>query len=315
MSNSPLGCSFLSKDRAQTWLSRVCENLCVALHGMKLHPASSNGAPLHFQAIETSERNRAAQAVSAGAHIAILIALLFLIASSPNHGPFRPPNPLGPGKMLLPYIPLPRPESTGHASLSTDGSGGGRDTRPTRWGELAPRSSMPLVPPRLTHNDQPVLPAPPAVLDPDAPANSPVVTYLGFPWMKSNTDSAGRGRGHGFGDSDGDGMGDGNGNGVGDGGDGSPYANVASTVACIYCSEPGYTEEARKAKLQGKLLLQVLVGDDGRAQRVRVLQGLGMGLDENAIETVRSWRFSPARDANKRPVPAWVTIETRFHLY
>jgi protein TonB len=83
----------------------------------------------------------------------------------------------------------------------------------------------------------------------------------------------------------------------------------------VYCPQPGYTEEARKAKLQGKLLLQVLVGADGRARRVRILQGLGMGLDEQAAETVRGWRFSPARDARKHPVATWVTIETRFQLY
>jgi protein TonB len=133
--------------------------------------------------------------------------------------------------------------------------------------------------------------------------------------MTSDTDSAGRGRGHGFGDSDGDTMGDGTGNGAGEGNDNAPYGNFSSSVSCVYCPEPGYTEEARKAKLQGKLLLQVLVGPDGRASRIRILQGLGLGLDERATETVNTWRFSPARDAAKRPVPSWVTIETRFQLY
>jgi periplasmic protein TonB len=174
---------------------------------------------------------------------------------------------------------------------------------------------MALAPPRLLHNEQPILPAPPAVFDPNAPANAPVITDLGLPWMKSDTDSGGRGNGHGFGDSDGESMGDNNGNGAGDGDGHGPYANMVSSVTCVYCPQPGYTEEARKAKLQGKLLLQVLVGADGRARRVRILQGLGMGLDEQAAETVRGWRFSPARDARKHPVATWVTIETRFQLY
>jgi outer membrane biosynthesis protein TonB len=39
-----------------------------------------------------------------------------------------------------------------------------------------------------------------------------------------------------------------------------------------------------------------------------------MGLDERTEETIRTWRFSPGRDANKNPVATWVTIETRFQL-
>lgn len=200
-------------------------------------------------------------------------------------------------------------------SLGSNGGGGENENKPARFGNLAPGFSMPLAPPRLNRNADSVLPAPPAVFDPNAPASVTTVTNLGLPWMKSDTDSAGPGRGHGFGTGEGNSMGDGKGNGAGDGdGDGS-YANVAFPVTCLYCPEPGYSEEARKAKLQGKILLQVLVGPDGKATRIRILQGLGMGLDERAIEAVHTWRFSPGRDATKNPVPAWVTIETRFQLF
>jgi protein TonB len=268
-------------------------------------------AALQFQMIDFARQNGGAQSFSAGLHIAILAVLVFAIASAhPTRG-LRPSTSIGLGDKLLPYIPPV--QLTARASLGGDGSGGGRDSGPARFGKLAPGSSMPLAPPRLLHNEQPILPAPPAVFDPNAPANAPAITNLGLPWMKSDTDSGGRGNGHGFGDSDGESMGDGNGNGAGDGH--GPYATVVSPVTCVYCPPPGYTEEARKAKLQGKLLLQVLVGTDGRARRVRILQGLGMGLDEQAAETVRGWRFSPGRDANKHPVATWVTIETRFQLY
>lgn len=175
---------------------------------------------------------------------------------------------------------------------------------------------MPLAPPRLNRRDDVELAVPPAVFDRNAPASVTTVAHLGLPWMNVDTDSAGPGKGHGFGSGEGDTMGDGpNRGGAGVGEEDGPYANVVSPVACVYCPEPGYTEEARKAKLQGKMLLQVLVGTDGKAARIRILEGLGMGLDERAVETVRSWRFSPARDANKRPVTAWVTIETHFQLF
>lgn len=131
--------------------------------------------------------------------------------------------------------------------------------------------------------------------------------------MTKDTNSAGPGKGHGIGSGDQGGMGDDSGGGAGIGEEGD-YANVASLAACAYCPEPPYTEEARKAKLQGSVTLRVLIGADGRAKRVQVVKGLGLGLDERASEAVRAWRFSPARNAQREAVPSWATIETRFQL-
>jgi TonB family protein len=61
--------------------------------------------------------------------------------------------------------------------------------------------------------------------------------------------------------------------------------------------------------------LQVLVGEDGRAHAIRIIKGIGFGLDERAVETVRGWKFTPARDGAKRAVAAWVTVEAVFRLY
>jgi periplasmic protein TonB len=275
--------------------------------------SSANGAPLHFDDIDFSARNGKAQSFSAGIHIAILTTLLFAAVSVRNPRQPHDATILGSGKTLLPYIPF-RSDATGKPSLGK-GSGGEQDDQPTRIGNLAPHSSMPLAKPRLNRKEKDVLPEPPAVFDANAAENVSVVTSLGLPWMKSDSDSAGPGNGHGFGKGNGDTMGDGTRNGAGEGGDDLAYENVATQVACIYCPQPSYSEEARKAKLQGKLLLRVLVGTDGRPQRIQIVRGLGMGLDERAVEAVTGWRFSPGRDANKRPVPAWVTIETRFQLF
>jgi len=84
---------------------------------------------------------------------------------------------------------------------------------------------------------------------------------------------------------------------------------------CQYCPDPTYSDEARKAKLQGSVTLEVLVDADGRTAHIRVARGLGFGLDEKAEEAVRAWHFVPARDAAGRGVPAWVTIEVTFHLF
>jgi protein TonB len=67
--------------------------------------------------------------------------------------------------------------------------------------------------------------------------------------------------------------------------------------------------------VQGSVTLQVLVGADGRAQDVRIVKGIGFGLDERAVEAVRGWKFIAARDGAKHTVEAWVTVEAVFRLF
>jgi len=82
----------------------------------------------------------------------------------------------------------------------------------------------------------------------------------------------------------------------------------------IYNPEPSFSDEARKAKVQGMVLLLLIVGKDGRPYDVRVGQSLGMGLDEKAIEAVGRWRFRPAT-LNGQPVATQIAVEVDFHLY
>ena len=245
----------------------------------------------------------------------MLVILLLLLATNPKTNPLIHSIPVGIDRDIPTYIPPADPTQMGLPSHGNDGGGGHHEFLPTTAGQLAPHSSRPLLPPSKIISDDPQLPEPMAVPDPNAPAIVPILTDPGLPWMKDKNGSAGPGGPNGFGSGKGNGMGDRNGNGAGEGDDNGPYANVVTQVMCVYCPEPPYTEEARKNKLQGKMLLRVLVGEDGKAKQVRILQSLGMGLDESAEHAVYSWRFSPARDANRRPVVAWVTIETRFQLF
>jgi TonB family protein len=82
----------------------------------------------------------------------------------------------------------------------------------------------------------------------------------------------------------------------------------------IYDPEPDYSDEARKSKYQGTVILGVIIDADGRVWDARVVRSLGMGLDEKALETVRTWRFAPARK-DGQPVPVQVNIEISFRLY
>lgn len=256
-----------------------------------------------------------AQSSSVVAHILFVGVVIYFLLHPFAHFVNRAPA----GTPLLPhspisYLPPLHPTAIGIPRLGTEGSGGNNDPRPTRHGEFAPLSSMPLAPPNFPQPREHELPVPPAVFDPNAPSEVVAVSKLGLPWMKDDTNSGGPGDGHTFGISGGKTMGDGIQDGSGTG-HVSGYANVASMPACRYCPEPQYTDEARSAKLEGRLTARVLVGPDGRAQEIRILKGLGMGLEERTIEAIHTWRFAPALDARRQPVSVWVTIETSFRLY
>lgn len=276
---------------------------------------STSTPELRFALVNTSTRYGPAHTLSVLAHVAIFVSLAFLLASTHTRQQFLPPNPItGLEPPLFRYTPPPELRE-GMASLGPHGGGGASEPLPAKRGEFAPLSRMPLAPPRLTHNEPVDLPAPPAVFDPNAPSNVRLVTNLGLPWGRKDTNSAGPGEGDTIGNGGRDGMGDDGEGGSGVGDNTGNSANVLSPAACVYCPEPPYTDEARKAKLQGLVTLRVLIGSDGRARRIQIVKGLGMGLDESALTSVRNWRFAPAHDARRQPIASWALIETRFQLF
>ena len=312
----PLSRAFSSLQSSQdSWLRRVRDNLHQLFIPTRIFPSSANGAPLHLLNLKHSATAGGARTVSLLTHGALLAGILLLSFSS--HGPAV--SRTGPGlppHSGLSFFPVPEDSQYGHPSLGKKSGGGEDDPRPARYGALAPASSVPLVPPRRIVNVEPVLPVAATVFDSDAPQFPAPVNNLGLPGMKNDSDSAGPGKRHGFGAGKDGGMGDDEGPGAGQGEayDG-PYANVVSRPRCAYCPDPQYTDEAREAKLQGKVTLRVLVGADGRAAQIRLVQGIGLGLDERAEQAIRGWKFVPAHDATHRAVADWVTVEAVFRLF
>lgn len=145
-------------------------------------------------------------------------------------------------------------------------------------------------------------------------------TNVGDPLSRALEASNGTGVSSGVGSGGGGGIGPGNGRGLGPGsiaGTGGGVFRVGGGVSepvAIYKPEPEFSEEARKMKHQGVVLLQGVVGADGRPRELRVIRPLGMGLDEKAIETVKTWRFEPAKK-DGAPVAVLVQIEVLFNLY
>ncbi len=295
-----------------SWLNRVRENLGQLLIPSHFKASSANGAPIHLLTFDKSLRPARAQGASLLTHTAAFIAMVLVLAD-PGAGPKRPFS--GEPRSLSPLTyPAALIRTLTNPNGGT-GSGGDQNPIPATHGDPLPRSSIVLVKPTLPENREHILPEPPTIFDPSA---APILTptdKIGLAWMPNDTQSPGPGKGHGIGSKDGDTIGDG---GVGPGGDGSgqgPYVPGFIAPGCAYCPYPTYTDEARHGKVQGSVTLAVLVGADGRAQDIRIVKGIGFGLDERAVETVRGWKFVAGRDGAKHPVAAWVTVEAVFRLF
>jgi TonB family protein len=85
--------------------------------------------------------------------------------------------------------------------------------------------------------------------------------------------------------------------------------NGVTSPMCIYCPAPLHPEKANKAKISGTVLLDVTVTADGQVVKPIVLKGLGMGFDEQALQTVRDWKMKPASGPNGKPVTCRVQVE------
>jgi TonB family protein len=132
--------------------------------------------------------------------------------------------------------------------------------------------------------------------------------------------SQGRGSGSGFGQGLGGGIGAGHGIGAGPGsggGYGGGLMSVGGGVSApqvLHSVEPEFTDDARRANYQGNVSVQLIVDSEGNPQNVRLVNHLGMGLDQKAIEAVRQYRFRPAMYQG-HPVAVQIVIDVDFHLH
>jgi protein TonB len=294
------------------WFVRVRENFRQVLTSTRLSPSSANGAPIHLLKLRRTGKAGRAQTASLLTHAGVVAAIaLFAMQTRTTTQP--PPRIVDVDRGRLIFRPLSS-GVTRRPSLGHNGGGGENNPVPATRASLAPRSPIQLAPPRLPDDANHVLPVSPTILDLQAPPVITPVNEVGLPWMPKETNSAGPGSRHGIGSGKDGGIGDtsGSDDGVGTG---SPYANGVSMPICNVCPYPVYTDEARQVKMQGTVTLRVLVGADGKAAEIRVVRGVGYGLEERAVQTVRGWKFRPARDASQRALAAWVTIEVVFRLF
>jgi periplasmic protein TonB len=207
-------------------------------------------------------------------------------------------------------------------SESHGGGGGGDQDKMSASRGSAPRfSSEQLTPPAvIVRNEDPKLPADPTVIGPPDIV-LPQSSRVGDPMSQILTPpSNGTGSAGGIGRGEGGGVGPGTGPGVGEGRAGGIGGGVfrlgggVTAPRAIYDPDPEYSEEARKAKYQGNVMLWVIIGPDGRPRDLRIARSLGMGLDQKALDAVTKWRFAPATK-DGQPVAVQVNIEVSFRLY
>lgn len=209
--------------------------------------------------------------------------------------------------------------------VSGGGGGGDHDKLPAPKGRLPKVALQQITPPAIVmRNEKPRLAVEPTVVvPPQVHLAENKMLNLGTSAavvMPSAPPSNGTGSGGGIGAGSGGGVGVGHGPGVGAGSGGGIGGGVykvgggISAPEAISSPDPDYTEEARKAKKQGTCVLWLIVDSAGQPRDIKVVRGLGLGLDAKALEAVRQWRFHPALKDGK-PVDVQISVEVEFHLY
>jgi len=249
-------------------------------------------------------------AASMTIHVTVAILLFTMISIPVSQTPVRSRGPI--------IIDI----GAYHRALKLPGGGGGgvRSLLAVNQGSLPKQAPHPFTPPMVpvSAKEPVLLMAPALIVSPNLPeVNLP---QWGDPLAGSHVVSSGSGSGGGIGQGQGGSFGPGKGPGIGPGpgglGEGARYGGSHTGVVApkvLYQVDPEFSEEARRAKHYGTVILVVDVDTSGRAVNFRIAKSLGLGLDEKAVEAVSRWRFRPAQKDGK-PVVVPATIEVNFHL-
>jgi protein TonB len=297
----------------------LCENLREVVFPAKLPPLQLTSKSIAVPDPMAMQRSPAAMAVSAAINIAVLAALL--LAFRVHVIPQAPPK----------YIPLitfdlkadePRPVAKGDASHG-GGSGGSHQLLAPTKGRPPKSEKQPLTPPQVATVQRPPLEVEPAVrVEQIKLPDDQTLPTLGMTTLPKVTFSDGPGKGGGIGTNDGGGVGPGHGIGdgpgfdEGNGGDRYKLGKGMSAPTLLRKVDAEFSDEARRRKYEGVVLVSLIVDANGNPQHVRVSRSLGMGLDEKALEAVRQYKFKPAFDkVSGKNVPVQMSVEISFHLY
>jgi periplasmic protein TonB len=308
----------LAANVEEPWYRSFVKNIREAINPPKLPPLQVTSTPVPVKDIWGSYGGQEKRAGLSSLLIhAAIISLLLFVGTNRAVQKLVKDNIALIAPDLSPYKPEPVKKNT----MGGGGGGGDRSPTPASKGKLPRLADKQFVPPMaVVHNPDPKLVMEPTlIIQPDANIPKIDMDRYGDPLAKSGIASNGPGSGGGIGSGPGGGVGSGRGPGYGPGSGGNMGGGAyrigggVSAPSVIFKVEPEYSEEARKAKFQGTVILFVIVDEKGNPRDLKVIRPLGLGLDQKAIEAVEKWKFSPGKKDGK-PVAVQATIEVNFRL-
>jgi periplasmic protein TonB len=308
----------LVAETATPWYKNLVNNIRELINPPKLPPLEVTSKPVAVKDIWGGGENKGKAGISSLVIHGGVIALLVTLGTSETvqQKTKEAVNIFLPAD-IEPYVPAPQKKQL----MGGGGGGGDRSLTPASQGKLPRIAKRQFTPPSaVVNNENPKLVMEPTiVVQPEANLPQIASNNYGLPTGIPGPPSNGTGSGGGIGSGRGGGVGSGSGVGYGPGsgaGTGGGVYRIGGGVSApvpIFKPEPEYSEEARKAKFQGAVMLAIVILPDGTTTDIRVIRPLGLGLDEKAIEAVQKWRFRPSLK-DGRPVPVRANVEVNFRL-
>ncbi len=290
----------LAPDTEIPWYKSIVENVKEMIQPEKLPPLELTSTPVAVKDIWGEGTNPKRVAASVIIHAGIF-ALLIAIGTNDKVQKAI--------KNVVLVAPPPPPKTV--VKEIRNAGGGQRSPLPALKAAL-PRPAPKAFTPPLVTIEHPVLTMDASLIAPPDAWAAPTGA-IGNP-LGSIGGGGGFGSGGGIGNGRGTGIGNGSGSGVGGNGNGIYSVGNGTTPPSVLSKvDPEYSEEARKAKYSGSVMLSIVVNTDGKAEDIKVVKSLGMGLDEKAIEAVQKWRFTPGKNKGQ-PVKVRAQIEVNFRL-
>ena len=297
------------------WYVSIFEAIKELFNPKQLPPLELTSKPVAVKDIwGLYESDPKSRYYSMGGHVAVFALLWFGFTSPTVQKAIR--NTLLIDPNIKPYVPDVKPKQN---TMQGGGGGGAREPLPISKGKLPKPSPKQFVPPQIIDHTPKLAMAATILAPEDTPLPQSNLNNWGDPLAKMINGSNGNGAGGGMGNGTGGGVGSGKGGGFGPGEGGGVGGGVfrvgggVSAPSVLVNVDPEYSEEARKAKYSGTVLLSVVVDSEGRAREIKVLKSLGMGLDEKAVEAVQKWKFKPGMKGGSA-VNVRAQIEVNFRL-
>jgi protein TonB len=287
----------------------------------RLPPLQLTSTPIAVNDPMAVKWNPTSVAISAALNIGLVLALIFIFRVQIINGVTKTLNLTNVDTNIKPYIPT-TPKS---GQMGGGGGGGSHSIIDPIKGHLPKIEKVPMLAPQVPVLEKPKIAIEPAInIQPNIKLpDNPTLPTIGVSQSPNVTlASNGQGSGAGMGTGKNGGLGSGNGNGFGPGTGGNVggglyrVGNGTSAPVAIYAPEAEFSDEARRAKYEGTVLVSLIVDAQGNPQQIHIARSLGMGLDEKAMEAIRQYKFKPAYNNElKKPVPVPISVEVHFRLY